>query len=130
MKPKFLSMWSALALIAVVTACQKASPTRPSDVASTGTATTSVTDARTGATITSPAAVSPANNAQIKFGNQPVTLVIANGATTGRTALTYWFEVATDIDFANKVYTKDNVAAGGGQTSLTIDKLAGGRNYF
>jgi hypothetical protein len=134
MKPKFFSLWklwSALALIAVAAACQKASPTRPSDVASSGTATTSVIDARTGATVTSPAAVSPANNAEIKFGNQPVTLVVANGATTGRTALTYWFEVATDIGFANKVFTKDNVAGGGGgQTSLSIDKLAGGKTYF
>jgi hypothetical protein len=131
MKLKFLSIWSALALLAVTTACEKSSPTRPSDVASDGTATTSVTDARTGATVTSPAAVSPPDNAEIKFGNQPVTLVVANGATTGKAVLTYWFEVATDSGFANKVYTKENMAAGGGgRTSLTIDKMGGGRTYF
>jgi hypothetical protein len=131
MKLKSLSICGAAALIAVTAACEKASPTRPSDAAVSGAPATSVVDARTGATITSPTAVSPADNAQIKFGSQPVTLVVVNGASTGRTALTYWFEVATDAGFANKVFTRENVAAGGnGQTALAIDKIGGGKNYF
>jgi hypothetical protein len=52
--------------------------------------------------------------------------------STGSTARTYGFEVATDAAFANKVYTKDGVAEGSGQTSVKIDVLPGpaAKNYF
>jgi len=137
MKLKSLTVVSALALLVVTTACEK-SPTRPSSAdtgaagpASSVTDATSVTDAKTGVSLTAPTPVSPADNALIRFADQPVRLVIGNGVTTGSTALTYTFEVATDSGFANKVYTKDGVAeGGGGQTSLTIDKLAGAETYF
>lgn len=134
---KFFSVWSALALVAMVTACAKSSPTQPTSAAQTSNASTpatssagSVVSTPEGATITTPAAVSPADNAQIKFSQQPVTLVVRNAVTTGNGTLTYSFEVATDSGFANKAYTKDGVAAGNGQTSLTIDKLKGATTYY
>src|SRR4029453_10399377 len=115
---KCLSVWSALALVAA-TACTKSSPSRPTEVAAEGPAA-SMTDAKTGITLTTPTAVSPANNAQVRFAEQPVTLTIRNAATTGSTALTYTFQVASDTGFATVVFTRDNVPEGGnGQTPIT-----------
>jgi hypothetical protein len=75
--------------------------------------------------------VSPAENEAIRNANQPVTLVVANGVTTGSTPPTYTFEVASDSGFATKAYTKDGVAQGAnGQTSLVIDKIAPAKSYF
>jgi hypothetical protein len=138
MKLKSLGIWSALALLVVTAACEKSSPTKPSDAGSTvptaaASATTPVTvtvDAKTGVTITSPIAVSPAPNQQFKNVEQPVTLTIKNAVSTGTAALTYTFEVATDAAFANKVYSKDSVAEGSGQTALKIDKINPAQSYF
>src|SRR6478736_4224497 len=106
MKLKPFGIWSALALLAVTTACTKASPTRPSDGTASG-ATTSVTDAVTGVTLTSPSLVTPTVNQQFKNVEQPVTLTIKNAVTSGTTVLTYSFEVASDAAFGTKVYSKD-----------------------
>ena len=131
MKLKSIGIWSALALLAVTTACTKDSPTRPSDTTASG-GTASVTDATTGVTLTAPTPVSPTANQQFKFAEQPLTLTVNNAVSTGTTALTYTFEVASDSGFANKVYSKDGVAAGGTQTSVKIDTLPGpnAKNYF
>jgi hypothetical protein len=91
----------------------------------------SVTDAKTGVTLTTPTLMTPANNQEIRNVDQPVTLTIKNAVTTGTTALTYTFEVATDAGFGSKVYTKTNVAQGAsGQTALTVDRLTPDRTYF
>ena len=130
MNLKSLGIWSALALLVATTACQKTSPTRPSDGGASGQ-TASVTDAVTGVTLTSPSLVTPTVNQQFKNVEQPITLTIRNAVTTGTTPLTYTFEVATDAAFASKVYTKDGVAAGsGGTTALKIDKLTPDKSYF
>jgi hypothetical protein len=131
MKLKSFGIWSALALLVVTTACTKASPTRPSETAASGT-TAAVTDAVTGVTLTSPAPLSPTLNQQFKFAEQPITLTVTNAVSTGTTALTYAFEVATDAGFASKVYSKEGVASGSGQTSLKIDTLPGpeAKSYF
>ena len=105
MNCKVFGMCSALALLAVTTACTKASPTRPSDGTASGQ-TASVTDAVTGVTLTSPAPVSPAVNQQFKFAEQPLTLTVTNAVSTGTTPLTYTFEVASDAAFASKVYSR------------------------
>src|SRR4030081_3722208 len=117
MKLKVFGIWSALALLAGAAACTKASPTRPSDSTASGTST-SVVDAVTGITLTSPAPVTPTANQQFKFAEQPLTLTVANAVSTGTTALTYTFEVASDAGFASKVFSKDGVPSGGAQTSL------------
>ena len=129
MKLKSFGIWSALALLAFTTACTKASPTRPTDGTASGQ-TASVTDAVTGVTLTSPALVTPTVNQQFKNVEQPVTLTIRNAVTSGTTALTYSFEVASDAAFATKVYTKDGVTAGAGTTALKIDKLTPNKSYF
>lgn len=132
MKLKSFGIWSALALLVATTACQKTSPTRPSDGGASGQ-TASVTDATTGVTLTSPSLVTPTVNQQFKYAEQPITLTVGNAVSTGTTPLTYLFEVATDGAFANKVYAKDGVASGAsGQTALKIDTLPGpgAKSYF
>src|SRR5438477_4101822 len=120
----------ALALLVAAAACTKSSPSRPSDVA-TDQPAASVTDAKSGITLTTPVAASPNANAQIRFADQPVTLTIRNAASTGSTALTYTFQVASDAAFASVVSTKDNVAEGAnGSTSVTVDRLTSDRNYY
>jgi hypothetical protein len=127
---KSLAFWSALACLVAATACEK-SPARPSAVVeSPGATTTSVTDAKTGITLTSPAAATPSDGAQIQFGSQPITLTVTNGVTTGSTPLTYTFEVASDNGFGTIVQTKGNVTQGSGQTSVALDKLSGGKTYY
>jgi hypothetical protein len=121
----------ALLMLAVTVGCEKASPTRPSEVNGASVAPESVTDARTGATIVAPRPAAPANNAQIAYGQQPIALSVTNAVSTGASALTYTFEVAGDAAFARKVYTKENVAAGAnGTTSQSIDKLGGSQAYY
>src|SRR5579862_6590728 len=115
MKLKSLGIWSALALLVVTVACEKSTPTQATAATSTAQAATEsgaspvtvTVDAKTGITITSPVPVSPANNQQFKNVEQPLTLTIKNAVSTGSSALTYTFEVATDTAFANRVYAKD-----------------------
>jgi hypothetical protein len=131
MRLKFVPVWSALALLAATAACEKASPTRPSDVDTASAAAETVTDARTGATIVAARPAAPVANAQIAFAAQPITLTVANGMTTGSSSLTYTFQVAADAGFTQMAFSRDNVPAGsGGTTSLAIDRLAGNRAYY
>lgn len=110
---------SAIACLAAA-ACSSSSPTQPT--AAAGDATASVTV---------PRPVSPAAGAQIRNVDQPITLVVANAVLTQSAAATYTFEVSSDSGFSSKAYSKAGVVAGsGGQTSLTIDKIASGTNYF
>jgi hypothetical protein len=127
---KRLSVWSTLFFLAAVAACTKSSPSRPSSVPENEEGSSSVTDAKTGVTLTTPALLQPASNAAIRFAEQPITLTVRNGVTTGNTALTYTFQVASDGAFATLVATKENVAQGSGQTSTQLDKLAGNKTYY
>jgi hypothetical protein len=129
MKLKSISVWSALALLMATSACQKSSPTRATDLESSA-AGASVTDAATGTTVTTPLPVTPTANQQVKYSEQPITLTVKNAVATGNAALTYSFEVASDAAFATKVYTKEGVPAGNGQTAQRIDTLAGERTYY
>ena len=77
-----------------------------------------------------PQPLQPANNSQVQFGSQPITLTAQNAVSTTGGA-TYTFEVATDGNFTNKVQTRDNVAEGGnGQTSVTLDHLDAQKDYY
>jgi hypothetical protein len=123
-------VWSAIALMTVAAGCAKSSPTRPSDTGASSQVS-AINDAKTGVTLTTPQPQTPTSGQRLKFADQPLTLTVKNGVTTGVTALTYTFQVASDAGFASVVYSKDGVAEGaGGQTSLNIDKLAGNKDYF
>src|SRR5919201_1670390 len=129
MKLKSVSVSTALAFTVAVCACQKSSPTRPTENAP-DVSTPAVVDAKAGLTITAPQLVTPADGQRFRFGDQALTLTIKNAAATGSAAVTYTFQVATDAAFGSIVYSKDGVAEGNGQTSLKIDKLAGNKDYF
>lgn len=75
------------------------------------------------ATVSAPAPLSPANGVSVAVATQPVTLTVANAATTaGADFVTYTFEVATDAGFANTVVSKSAVQTSA-QTALTLDVL-------
>jgi len=110
MKIRALGLYVLLALAA---ACAK-SPVAPAGVV----------------TVTTASASAPANGGQIANLSQPVTLTINNATVTdGSASVTYTFEVASDAGFTNKVVTRD-VPQGAGQTSLKLDVLPAGANYF
>jgi hypothetical protein len=99
------------ALLALTAACSSATPSSPS--------------------IAAPTPVSPATNLIVKYQDQPVTLTAQNAVATQSGATTYTFEVATDLAFASKVQTKENVAEGAnGQTSVRLDSLSASRDYY
>src|SRR5579862_4476747 len=129
MKLNCVRVCCTLALAVAAAACQKSSPTRPSDTTA-ATDTQAVTDAVTGITMVSPSLQSPADAAQLKFTDQPLVLTTKNAVTTGKAALTYTFQVASDPAFASVVFSQAGVAQGSGTTSLTISKLAGAKTYF
>lgn len=113
MKKNVLCAFAALAVTVSLVGCSNSSPTSASH------------------TLTIPKAVSPATGSTFKFTEQPLTLVVDNAVTTGKGALTYSFEIATDEAFNAKVWTKEAVPAGTSQTSVKLDTtLAGGKGYY
>jgi hypothetical protein len=85
-----------------------------------------------GVNITQPSPIEPAQGIRIANNLQPVTLSVQNAASTGVRPITYRFEVGTDVDFANVVFAREDVAPGAdGRTSLRLpDALPTGRNYY
>jgi hypothetical protein len=112
-------------VLAAAVGCTKSSPASPSSSASVGPNVVLAT-----ASIGAPRPLSPANGAQIKNSDQPVTLVAQNALITLGGAGTYTFEVATDPAFATKVQVKDGVAEGSGQTLVKLDPLAAATDYY
>jgi hypothetical protein len=129
MKQKCLSACVTVAAIGLMSACTNSSPTRPTDTGAS-TQVTSVLDAKSGVTLVTPQLISPVPNQRLKFTEQPITLTVKNGVSTGSTPLTYTFQVASDAGFASMAFSRDNVPEGSGQTALTIDKLAGNKDYY
>ena len=72
-----------------------------------------------GVNITTPTTMTPSSGQKIAVDQQPITLTVQNATTNGVRPLSYVFEIATDANFATKVFTKDKVTPGGdGRTSL------------
>jgi hypothetical protein len=84
-----------------------------------------------GVTITSPKPVAP-NGEIVPVQSQPVTLLVANAASSGVRPVTYVFEVAVDAAFTNKVLSREDIPPGeGGRTGLRLpDALAPERTYY
>jgi hypothetical protein len=72
----------------------------------------------------------PSDGAQIAFASQPVTLVAVNASVTGGTNVTLTFEVASDSSFATKVQTKQVAQSSSAQTSVLLDPLTSGKDYY
>ncbi len=113
--------WLVTLLTVLAAACTN-TPVQPSGSTTSSTETASVTE---------PELLSPADGASIPNTKQPVTLVIRNAAVTGGGPSTYTFEVATDAAMTAVVQKKDAVPEGaGGQTSVLLDPLAAGHDYY
>ena len=85
-----------------------------------------------GVNISAPAVVDPGANARIDTTQQPITLVVQNASTSGVRPLSYVFEIATDANFANKLFTRDGIPQdSSGRTSLRMpDPLSPERTYY
>lgn len=84
-----------------------------------------------GVDISTPRPMQPVRGAKIPDNQQPITLAVANATTSGVRPLNYLFEVSADSGFTNKVFSRDGITPGDGQTSLRLpDALATGRTYY
>ena len=85
-----------------------------------------------GVGISAPTVVAPGVDAMIDTNAQPITLQVGNAETNGVRPLSYRFEIATDPNFTNPVFTKEGVPQdASGRTSMTLPgPLAPERKYF
>src|SRR5579864_3867385 len=85
-----------------------------------------------GVNITAPTVLVPTAGTKIAVDQQPVTLTVQNAATNGVRPLTYVFDVATDANFTNMVFTRDGITPGdGGRTSVLLpNPLATAHTYY
>lgn len=84
-----------------------------------------------GVNITPPRMLEPAQGARYRESQQPIRLLVENASTNGVRPLYYTFEVATDSEFATKMFARSQVPPGpDGRTSVQIDRLELGRSYF
>jgi hypothetical protein len=109
-------------LLLAVTGCETAKSSNP-------TAPT-VAGPIPGVEISAPGLLEPAQGFKFKEAEQPIRLVIQNASTNGVRPLTYTFEVASDAEFTSKVFSRSKVAPGDGKTSVQLDRLEIGRNYY
>jgi hypothetical protein len=84
-----------------------------------------------GVGISAPSTVDPAQGTKIPVTSQPISLTVVNATTNGVRPLSYLFQVATDVNFVNVVFSRDGVAPGDGRTSVRLqDPLPTGRSYY
>lgn len=113
----------AAALLLALTACEAEKSSNPLSA--------SVAGPMANVTISEPRLIEPAQGARYKESQQPIRLSIENATTTSVRPLFYTFEVATDAEFATKVFARSKVPPGqDGRTSVQIDRLELGRTYY
>jgi hypothetical protein len=83
-----------------------------------------------GVDISAPRLLEPSQGFRFKENQQPIKLVVENSVTNGVRKLLYYFEVASDQGFANKVFARGGVPEGDGRTSVQLDALELGRAYY
>jgi hypothetical protein len=84
-----------------------------------------------GVNITAPRMIEPGQGAKYREAQQPIRLAVENASSNGVRPLFYTFEVATDAEFATKMFARSQVQPGtDGRTSVQIDRLELGRSYY
>ena len=84
-----------------------------------------------GVNITAPRMIEPGQGAKYRESQQPIRLAVENATSNGVRPLYYTFEVASDPEFATKMYARSQVPPGtDGRTAVQIDRLELGRSYF
>jgi len=119
-----LAILGVLATAMALTACESSKSSNP--------LSPSVAGPIPGIQISAPKMLEPAPGTKISIEKQPVTLLIENAGSNGPRPLTYSFDIATDVAFNNKVFSREAIVQGeGGRTSLRLaDALATGRTYY
>jgi hypothetical protein len=120
--PSKLQVLLPAAMLVAVAACQAKKSENP--------LSPSVAGPIPGVDISAPRLLEPSQGFKFKENQQPIKLVVENSVTTGVRKLLYYFEVASDQGFANKVYARGAVPEGDGRTSVQIDALELGRSYY
>ena len=84
-----------------------------------------------GVAITAPKAVAPSAGSQVPVSSQPVTLTVQNATTNGVRPLSYTFQLASDSQFSQMVFSQANVKPGSSQTSVTVSTtLTAEQTYY
>jgi hypothetical protein len=85
-----------------------------------------------GVVISHPNLLEPGQDWELKTRDQPLQLLIQNADTSGARPLKYRFEIATDAEFKNIVFTRIGVEPGAdGLTRLQLpDRLAAGSYWW
>jgi len=85
-----------------------------------------------GVNISDPRIIQPANGSKVASDTQPLKITVANATTTGVRPLSYFVEVASDVEFKNVVYSKGGFSiASGSQTIFELpDMLPSDKMYF
>lgn len=123
MHPKLSRLAVLLALPLLVAGCEAQKSSNP--------LSPTVAGPISGVNITAPRMIEPSSGAEILKDQQPITLTVENATSSGVRPLTYLFEIATDPDFNNKVFTRDGVAPGDGRTSTRLSgSLDADRAYY
>jgi hypothetical protein len=85
----------------------------------------------TGVVISTPNALEPGQDWQIRMSEQPVKLMFQNADTSGERTLFYTIEIASDAAFKTIIYRRTNVAAGNVRTTVQLpDTLPAGQTYW
>ena len=110
--------------ILVLTGCERAKSSNP--------LSPSIAGPIAGVSIDPPKALIPVGASQIPVDKQPITLMIENASSSGVRPLKYIFEVGTDVDFTQIVFTQKAVEPGpDGHTTLKLSEaLSAERSYF
>lgn len=124
MKRRFLPFLALVIATAGLAACESEKSSNP--------LSPSVAGPIPGVAITTPKLLEPITNQHIPSPEQPVTLLIENASSNGERPVTYVVEIATDLDFNSKVFTREGITPGtGGRTTLKLpDALAADRTYY
>ena len=78
-----------------------------------------------------PRSTSPENGTSYRYGDQPITVSVANAVRTQASTASYTIEVATNSDFSSVVFTKADVEEGAdGTTRVTLGVLGGNATYY
>jgi len=85
-----------------------------------------------GVSISAPGPMAPDNAARIAVDQQPVTLTVQNASTSGVRPLNYLVEIALDVNFTNKIFSRDGITpSDSGRTSVQLpNALAPERSYY
>jgi hypothetical protein len=85
-----------------------------------------------GVNLTQPKGLEPLPNQQIKDKDQPFTVIIENPSSDSPRPFVLRMQIATDINFASVVWTRDGIEPGAnGRTTFRMpERLQPGRNYF